>query len=77
MDNGDLADWRCEDASESGFRNGSSEPHSLPDQDDRAGQHRLSSDTDEEAGRRGRLGANPDEMKRIPRPLPQKRQILG
>ena len=35
------------------------------------------SDTDEQAGRRGRLGANPDEMKRISRPLPQKRQILG
>lgn len=76
-DSEDLADSRFADVSETVFRNDSSKPHSLPDQDDRAAQHRASVDTDEQVGRRGRLGANLDEMKRIPRPLPQKRQVLG
>ena len=76
-DSRDLADWRFVGASETVFRNGGSKPHTLPDQDDCAGQLPLSSDIDEEAGQLGRLGANPDEMKRISRPLPQKRQILG
>lgn len=77
MGSEDLADSHSVDVSESGFRNDGSKPRSLPDQDDRARQHRASVDTDEQVGRRGRLGANPDEMSRIPRPLPQKRQVLG